>query len=104
MNNQTIEFQARIYVYDLKNYARELGFREGDSWEVKMATDQQKKDIEKKHFPTLSAKVLPEMLGEMLSSVIYKLRQRVEKVPDIASIRQQDFQHLVAFSFNRLRR
>ena len=104
MNNQTIEFQATIYVYDLKNYAREFGFREGDSWEVKMATDQQKKDIEKKHFPTLSAKVLPEMLGEMLSSVIYKLRQRVEKVPDIASIRQQDFQHLVAFSLNRLRR
>jgi hypothetical protein len=104
MNDQTIEFQAKIYVYDLKNCAREFGFKPDENWEVSMATEQQKADIEKTHFPTLSAKVLPEMLAEMLGSVKFKLSQGIEKALDTATIRKQHFRYLVAFSPNRLRR
>lgn len=104
MSDQTIEFQAKIYVYDLKNCAREFGFKADENWDVSMVTTQQKADIEKKYFPTLSAKVLPEMLAEMLGSVKFKLSQGIEKVLDTAAIRQQHFQYLVAYSPNRLRR
>ena len=104
MSDQTIEFQAKIYIYDLNNCAREFGFKAEENWDVSMVTSQQKADIEKKYFPTLSAKILPEMLAEMLGSVKFKLSQGIEKVLDTAAIRQQHLQYLVAFSPNRLRR
>ena len=104
MSDQTIEFQAKIYVYDLNNCAREFGFKADENWDVSMVTSQQKADIEKKYFPTLATKVLPEMLAEMLGSVKFKLNQGIEKVLETTSIRQQQLQYLVAFSPNRLRR
>jgi hypothetical protein len=104
MSDQTVEFQAKIYVYDLKNCAREFGFKPDEGWDVSMVSSQQKADIEKKYFPTLSAKVLPEMLAEMLGSVRFKLSQGMEKALDTAAIRQQHFQYLVGYSPERLRR
>ena len=104
MSDQTIEFQAKIYIYDLNNCAREFGFKAEENWDVSMVTSQQKAAIEKKYFPTLATKVLPEMLAEMLGSVKFKLNQGIEKVLDATSIRQQQLQYLVAFSPNRLRR
>lgn len=104
MSDQTIEFQAKIYVYDLNNCAREFGFKTDEGWEVNMVTSQQKADIEKKYFPTLSARVLPEMMPEMLGSVRFKLSQGIANVLDTAAVRQQHLQYLVAFSPNRLRR
>lgn len=107
MNDQTIEFQAKIYIYDLHNCAREFGFKADEKWEVNMATSQEKADLESKYFPTLSAWVLPEMLAEMMSSVKFKLSQQLagfEKVIDTSLIRQHHFQYLVAYSPSRLRR
>jgi hypothetical protein len=106
MSNQTVEFQAKIYVYDLKNCARECGFKADEAWVVDMASSQEKADLEKNYFPTLSVGVLPEMLAEMLQSVKFKLTQRLaglEKVLDTAAIRKQHLQYLVAYSPNRLR-
>src|ERR1700712_1016861 len=107
MSDQTVEFQAKIYVYDLNNCAREFGFKPNEGWEVSMASSQEKIAIEKKYFPTLSAKVLPEMMSEMLGSVKFKLSSQLaglEKVTDTAYIRQQHLQYLIAYSPNRLRR
>jgi hypothetical protein len=107
MSDQTIEFQAKIYVYDLNNCAREFGFKADESWEVSMATGAEKAAIEKQYFPTLSASVLPEMLAEMFGSVKFKLTQKLagmENALDTAAIRRQHLQYLVAYSPNRLRR
>jgi hypothetical protein len=107
MSDQTIEFQAKIYVYDLKNCAREFGFKADENWEVSMVTGAEKAAIENKYFPTLSASVLPEMLAEMFGSVKFKLTQKlagVENALDTAAIRRQHFQYLVAYNPNRLRR
>jgi hypothetical protein len=107
MSDQTIEFQAKIYVYDLKNCAREFGFKADENWEVSMATSAEKAAIEKQYFPTLSASVLPEMLAEMFGSVKFKLTQKLaglENALDTAAIRRQHLQYLVAYSPNRLRR
>ena len=104
MSDQTIEFQAKIYVYDLQNCAREFGFKADEGWEVSMVSSQQKANIENKYFPTMAARMPPEMLAEMLGSVKFKLSQEMEKVLDTATIRQQHFQYLVAYSPDRLRR
>jgi len=107
MSNQTIEFQAKIYVYDLKNCAREFGFKADENWEVSMASSREKADIEKKYFPTLALKVLPEMMAELISSVKLGLSAQlaaIEKNTDATHIRQQELQYLVAYSPNRLRR
>ena len=106
-DNQTIEFQAKIYVYDLKNCAREFGFKADENWEVGMASREQKTAIENKYFPTLSASILPEMLSEMLRTVRFKLTQQLVgsgKPVDLATIRQKHLHYLVAFSPNRVRR
>jgi len=107
MSDQTIESQAKIYVYDLHNCAREFGFKADEKWEVSMVTSQEKADLENKYFPTLSAKILPEMLAGMLSTVKFKLSQQLaafEKAVDTSLVRQQHLQYLVAYNPNRLRR
>jgi len=107
MSDQTVEFQAKVYVYDLNNCAREFGFKADEKWEVSMATGKEKTAIEKEYFPTMAAKVLPEMLGEMLGTVKSKLSQQLaepEKDMNISSIRKQQLQYLVAYSLNRQRR
>jgi len=69
MTNETIEMKAKIYVYDLNNCAVENGFKPDESWEFSMATDIEKVAIEKKYFPTITAKVMPEFLSQMLHMV-----------------------------------
>ena len=106
MSEQTTEFQAKIYVYDLQNCAREFGFKADESWEISMVSPQEKTALEKKYFPTLSAKVLPESLAEVLGLVKSRLNQPqagTEKNTDFARIRQQELQYLVAYSVKRLR-
>lgn len=107
MSDQTIESQAKIYVYDLHNCAREFGFKTDEQWEVNMVTSQEKADLENRYLPTLSAKILPEMLAGMLSTVKFKLNQQlaaVEKALDVSLVRQQHLQYLVAYNPKRPRR
>lgn len=107
MSNQPLEFQARIYVYDLKNCAREFGFKAEEHWVIKAVNSTEKTALERTYFPTISAKVLPEMLAEMLASVKFKLSQQLtgpEKGLDVVRIRQQEMQYLLAYSPARLTR
>ena len=73
MTNEKIELKAKLYVYDLNNCAVENGFKPDEAWEFSMATDAEKIALEKKYFPTISAKVLPEFLSEMFHLVKSKL-------------------------------
>lgn len=47
MVNQTVELQAKIYVYDLNNCANEYGFKDDEGWELSLANDAEKSEIEK---------------------------------------------------------
>jgi hypothetical protein len=64
MKDQTIEFQAKIYVYDLHNCAREFGFKTDEVWEVSMATGQEKTAIENKYFQHLQRRSYLKCLGK----------------------------------------
>ncbi|UOE50970.1 hypothetical protein MTO98_07755 [Mucilaginibacter sp. SMC90] len=105
MAEQTIEFQARIYVYDLQNCAREFGFKTDENWEVTLASAREKTLLEKQYFPAVSLKTMPDSLVELLGLIRLKLHQKINKetAPNAKMIRQQELQYVVAFSAGRRR-
>jgi len=105
MSNETIDQKAKIYVYDLNNCATENGFKPDETWEFSLATDSEKEAIEKKYFPTISAKVLPEFLSELFHQVKSKLvhvKYNAERA-GAHNITESGLQYLVAYNPGRLR-
>ena len=106
MANQLVEFQAKIYVYDLDNCAREFGFKEDEGWELSLATSEERAALEKRYYPTISTKVLPEILAELFGLVKGKLVQAASNIQnkmDVSRVAGHDMQYLVAFNPKRYR-
>ncbi|MDB5029853.1 hypothetical protein [Mucilaginibacter sp.] len=107
MNNQTIEYQAKEYLFDLNNIANENGFKSEEGWELSMATADEKKAIEKKYYPTVSTSVLPEIVAAFLTLVKTKLatvKAKFHNATEHDAARNKQLQFLVAYNPNRLRR
>jgi hypothetical protein len=107
MSNPTIEFKAREYIYDLGNIALENGFKADEHWEVNLATAAEKIAIEKKYYPTVATKLIPEILTDTFRSVKTKLHQSIKEAAQVLEKRQSpqpQLQYLVAYNPNRLRR
>ena len=105
MSNETIEQKAKMYVYDLNNCATENGFKADETWEFSLATDLEKVAIEKKYFPTISAKVLPEFLSELFHQVKSKLihvKYNAERAGQ-HNVTESGLQYLIAYNPGRLR-
>jgi hypothetical protein len=106
MINETIEREAMMYVYDLNNCASENGFKTDEAWEFSLATDQEKVELEKKYFPTISTKVLPEFLSELFHQVKAKLvhaKYNGERAGQ-HNVTESGLQYLIAYNPARLRR
>jgi hypothetical protein len=106
MSNQTVEFQAKVYIYDLNNCANEHGFKADEAWELSLATDIQKAELEKKYYPTISTKALPEVLAELIKVVKGKLTQVRSDFDNhrvISNTAHSELQYLIAFNPNRHR-
>jgi hypothetical protein len=107
MQNQTTEYQAKEYLFDLNNIASENGFKTEDVWELSLATADEKKAIEKKYYPTVSAIVLPEIVAEFLVLIKTKLasvKAKFHNTSEQDAGRNKQLQILVAYNPNRLRR
>jgi hypothetical protein len=107
IKNIAADNEAKMYVYDLHNCARENGFKADDKWEVSLATDEEKTAIVNKYIPTISVKVAPALISEVFSLVKEKLNQsktEAEMTLNANSIRVNNLHHLIAFSAKRLRR
>lgn len=106
MSNQTIEFQAKVYIYDLNNCANEHGFKANEEWELSLATDTQKAELEKQYYPTLSTKALPEVLAELFKLVKGKLnsiKSDYSTNEAVNNTAHSDLQYLIAFNPDRHR-
>ncbi|MVN89592.1 hypothetical protein [Mucilaginibacter aquatilis] len=108
IKDQPIAMQAKIYMYELNNSARENGFKANEGWEVSRATHEEKTELEKKYQLTIWAKVLPEMLAELFITVKSQLILAKTLVADgkkseMNSVASNDQQYLVAFNPNRLK-
>ena len=100
MTKQIVEFQAKIYVEDLNNCASQFGFSDDEVWDVSLATDKQKSEIEKTYFPTISIKALPSILSAIYLIVKTKLKQVKTHVKNGTNI---NLHYLIAFNPKRKR-
>jgi hypothetical protein len=101
MTSKSIEFQAREYVYDLKNRASEFGFNNQEGWQFSLVTDQEKAKIEKEYYPTVSANPVHEALFEFLKLVKLNLLLPFNKEEyefDSNSGIHKNIRHLIAFN------
>jgi len=106
MANATVELQAKMYVYDLNNTAREFGFKPDEGWELNVATKDEMTSIEKRYYPTISAKVLPEILSELFGVVRDKLVQVKSEIRNnlqTGNVNNTELQYLIAFNPKRPR-
>jgi len=105
MTDQATALQAKLFVFDLENSAKEHWFKPDENWEISVVTGVDKSAIEKKYYPTVSAKFLPELLAGMLSTVksSLKLAGPIEPALDIKTICLNDLQYLIAYNPTRLR-
>ncbi|WP_207532448.1 hypothetical protein [Desertivirga arenae] len=105
MISTTVEFEARMYLFDLSNCAQEYWFKADEGWDLCLATSAQKLELERKFHPTLSKNGLPEMLLQLHQLVKTKLHKAN---PHIEQSGHQEHmttapEFLIAFNRNRLR-
>jgi hypothetical protein len=104
--NKRLEMEASMYVYDLNNTAKEFGFKADEGWELNVATQEEKSDIEKRYHPTITAKVLPEIISEMFGMVKDRLSQVKSDIRNNLNTEvrpDSNLQYLVAFNPKRPR-
>ena len=104
IKSKSTDHQAMLYVYDLNNSASEFGFKADEGWELRVVSDIEKKDLEKRFYPTVSVKVLPELLSELFHLVkerAEQLRRGFIHAVDNANVPDQNLQYLVAYNLNR---
>jgi hypothetical protein len=107
MDNQTIVYQAKEYLFDLHNVANEIGFKADEHWKLGLATAAEKAVIEKNYYPAIAVKVVPEVLVELYRIVKASLNQGLddhEKDMDAASLQKSQVQYVIAYIPTRLRR
>ena len=106
MNEQAIETQARMYLYDLMNAAKEHGFKADDTWELSMATDSGRSKLQKDYYPAIAVKIVPEILLQVFNSAKSGLKQSYTnegQLPDAKAILAENYTYLVAVNPKRPR-
>jgi hypothetical protein len=53
MNDQQAQAEARLFLYDLANLAKENWFKPQESWVISLVTETEKIALEKQYRPTL---------------------------------------------------
>ncbi len=107
MDNQKIENQTKIYLFELMNAAKENGFKPDEKWEISMATEDQKRKIQKDYFPAIATIVVPEILLQVYQSVKLKLNQTLnaeEQMINIKNVHAEKLNYIVAHIAARERR
>lgn len=107
MNNQTPEYQAKEYLFDLNNTATENGFKADESWKVSLATAAEKAAIEKNYYPVIATRVVPEVLPGLYRIIKATLSQgldNIESSMDAKTMIKNGLDYVVAYNPNRLRR
>ena|SRR5580692_5843822 len=106
MQEQTIETQTRIYVYDLMNEAKEHGFNDEDKWQLGMVTESERTRIQRDYYPAVASKVYPEILLPVFQSVKSRLKQSLSKEEqemDSGTVIREDLKYIIAFNPKRIR-
>lgn len=107
MENQKIEDQSKIYLFDLMNTARENGFKPDEKWQLGLASEVEKTKLQKDYYPAIVAKVFPEMLLPVYEAVKAKLNQTLnsdEQLLNMKTVLSEKLNYIVAYIPARQRR
>jgi uncharacterized membrane protein (UPF0182 family) len=106
MESQQVQSQARMYVYDLMNEAREHGFKSEDKWNIALATEADRVRMQKEYYPVVANKVPQSTLLDVFQFIKATLKQSLsteELQMDSQSVQRNEQQYIVAFNPKRLR-
>lgn len=67
--------QINLFLFDLKNEAAEHGFKTGETWALHMATDAEFAGFKKIHKPLVSLRLQPPALLDAFQRVKIRLQQ-----------------------------
>ena len=104
MTINTVGQQAKVYLFDLDNCAKEFGFKADEGWELSLASREEKVALEKQYYPTISAKVFPEILAEifhLVESGLKKVKSGIMNSMDSKNLANRELQYLVAYNPKR---
>ena len=106
VDKQVIEKQTRMYMFDLLNTAKEHGFKGEDNWELSMATDTERIKIQKDYYPTIAARIFPEILVQVFHTIKSRLNQSgypEDRKEGTRTALNEELTYLVAFNPKRPR-
>ncbi|PTR00840.1 hypothetical protein C8P68_10168 [Mucilaginibacter yixingensis] len=97
---QAMNSQVNLFLFDLKNEATEHGFKDGESWNLELVTETEMIDLKRHHYPIISVRLLPHALLKVYQQVKSKLQQSL--TPAEASLTAGDLantekRHLAAY-------
>ena len=98
--------QINLFLFDLKNEAREHGFKAGDSWTVQIATDTEFFNLKKEHHPLISLRLQTHALLRAYLQVKSKLQQAInndDRTLTEDDLTRNDKRHLVAYRVKNAR-
>ncbi|MDV6217847.1 hypothetical protein R1T15_25260 [Mucilaginibacter sp. L3T2-6] len=106
INTKTAIQQARIYIYELDNCAREFGFKADEGWKLNVLSDAEKVVVEKQYHPVISVKALPEVLSELFNLVkdaLSQVKPNIINSMTPENLSMCGLQYLVAYNPKRVR-
>ncbi|MBS1524625.1 MAG: hypothetical protein JST19_03185 [Bacteroidetes bacterium] len=92
--------QAELFLFDLKNEACEHGFKPGEAWMLRLATDQEIIWLKRNHHLVISLRLFPEALLSVFRQVKQRLRQSLNKQEvelTAGDLTRDGLKHLAAF-------
>jgi|GEM_PF-2575547 len=101
-----LDGQVNLFLFDLKNEAAENGFKAGELWMLKLATDTEMANLIKNHRPLVSLKLEPEALLNIYQQVKSKLHQSLSKEDTMLSavdLKNGEKKHLAAYPVRKER-
>lgn len=75
VSRRSLEIQVNLFLFDLKNEAKEHGFKPDESWTVELVTDQELAWLKRVHHPVVSLHLHSPGLLTAYKDIKNKLRQ-----------------------------
>jgi hypothetical protein len=107
MENQTIEFQAKMYAYALNSATKEHGFKADEGWKFSLATEAEKAELEHKYYPTVSTQISSEhilKLSELVKVVLNRTPAFAKEPLNVIDGDQQHAEYIIAYNPIRVHR
>lgn len=98
--------QINLFLFDLKNEAREHGFKAGESWSLSIATENEIINLKKEHHPVISLRLQTHALLRAYLQVKSKLMQPINETDRTLTedeLSQNEKKHLVAYRVQNAR-